>query len=39
MNKFTKYVTKELPRQIIDMTNLLSYASYLSDEIFNDYDL
>lgn len=38
MNKFTKYVTKELPGSIVDMTNLLSYASYLSDEVFNDSD-
>ena len=38
MNKFTKYVTKELPGSIVDMTNLLSYASYLSDEVFNEPD-
>ena len=38
MNKFTKYVTKELHGPIIDITNLLSYASYLSDEVFNDPD-
>ena len=38
MNKFTKYVTKDFPGRIFDMTNLLSYASYLSDEVFNDPD-
>lgn len=38
MNKFTKYVIKDFPGRIFDMTNLLSYASYLSDEVFNDPD-